>query len=251
MLNLQELPYAELKTRVRDRLAGLSAGGPPVDPRIDAPYDWLVESYRRGSEGFQLRFSEVLGELLQEVITEEGGWGASAENRLFAVVRQCGHGLVSDLHRWVEGLDPGSDRERDRLALMLKALLALGRHGTVAFWLEQHGKLRREYGALIFAGLVEQGLEVAVRYLPVLCQDDGTCGRIEAQFPALCNRFGSARVDMELGKLDEPLRSKLQGVLHGPEPVRAGVSHPAEPVAAIAGPARSSPDTRELAEALY
>lgn len=186
IVNLSGLTYRDLKQHIKDRLFGEVAGGVPIDTRGDEPvYQWLVDSFRQGSDGLQNRMTEAFKELLFEALSTSE-WNESIY-QLLDLLQLVGKELISEIYQRLTGPEIG---DSDVRAGLLKVFVAHQHKGTEAFWLNQYNLLGPEYGALVFAGLVEHGLDTAVAHFPQLAKNDHALAWLELYIPSLIDRFG-------------------------------------------------------------
>lgn len=206
-VNLADLSEAELRDVMYARLGGNPSVGPPVDSRIGRePLEWLSDQYRRGDAGLQHRMTAVLDDFLEE-LTDTSRWPDRTRHALLDLIQDCGESLVDHLHRLIrrqtflkaEGLGP------EVHAGLLKCLISNGHHATPDFWLKQFELLGSPYGALIFSGLVDHGLELAMSHLPTLSGGEEAKNYIRWLFPFLQDKFGAAAVLEQL----EQVRNRL------------------------------------------
>jgi hypothetical protein len=198
---IADLEIGELRDVIYSRLQGNPSIGPAVDPRSGPePFEWLSTEFRRGNSGLRDRMSEVLSDCLDELVTEPGRWPERTRVALLDLIQDCGAALTSKLFDMVrkqlflktEGL--GAEAH----AGLLKCLVSNGHHATPDFWMQQFEWLGPEYGALVFSGLVDHGLVVAMNELPVLCVHDEACAYVRWLWPDLMGRFGAQTVMTEL-----------------------------------------------------
>jgi hypothetical protein len=190
---LADLGFERLKQVMFDRLHGERSIGPATDPRVGPePFEWLVEHYRRGDSGLRDRMTAAIREFLAEV-TDLQRWPTRARNDLLDLIQYCGGGLVNDLHRLIrtEVLLKLPHEGPPAHAGLLKCLISLSHRGTPDFWIEQFKLLGPQYGALIFRGLMEHGLDFAVRHLPDLSADEEALTNLRLLLPVVEDRFGS------------------------------------------------------------
>lgn len=201
-VRLAELNEDELRAVMYARLQGNPAGGPPLDPRVGpAALEWLSEQYRRADAGLQHRMTAVLRDFLNE-LTDPRRWPEPVRCALLDLIQDCGEALVDDLYRIIrqrtlldaEGLGP------DAHAGLLKCLISNAHHATPEFWLEQFALLGPSFGALIFSGLIDHGLELAMSHLPTLSADPEARRYIRWLFPHIKDRYG---VQAAIQALDE------------------------------------------------
>lgn len=195
-VNLANLSEAELRDVMYARLVGNPSVGPPVDSRIgQEALEWLSDQFRRGDAGLQHRMTAVLEDFLQE-LPDTNRWPERARYALLDLIQDCGESLIDDLHRLIrqqtflnaEGL--GAEVH----AALLKCLISNGHHATPDFWIKQFDVLGPPYGALIFSGLVDHGLELAMSHLPALSGDEEAKTYIRWLFPHSQDKFGAAAV---------------------------------------------------------
>jgi hypothetical protein len=194
--SLTDLDFERLKQVMFDRLHGEQSIGPATDPRGGPePFEWLVEQFQRGDSGLRDRMTVVMREFLAE-LTDLQRWPTRARNDLLDLIQYCGSGLVDELHRLIraETLWKLPYEGPPAHAGLLKCLISLGRRGTPDFWVEQSQLLGPPYGALIFRGLMEHGLEFAVRHLPELSADAEALVNLRLLLPIVEDRFGSETV---------------------------------------------------------
>jgi hypothetical protein len=196
VVNLAELAADELREVMYARLQGNLAGGPAVDPRVGpAAFEWLGDEYQRADAGTQHRMTAILRDFLCE-LTDTQRWPEPARWALLDLIQDCGEALVDDLYRMIrqralldaEGLGP------DAHAGLLKCLISNGHHATPEFWLDQSQTLGPAYGALIFSGLIDHGLELAMSHLPQLSSEPEARTYIRWVFPHLKDRYGTSAV---------------------------------------------------------
>ncbi len=197
VINLSRLSRAQLKSTMRNRLHGLSAGGPLVDRRLGPePYEWLLQEYKSGKDRLRDWMEGILREFLEE-LPDPAKWDEEARANLFVLLQLCGANLSEDVQRLVRTrrlLDPESGGGPDLHAGLLKCLMALGHKENPRFWMTEFKMLGHDYGALIFAGLAEHGVEEATKNLLKLCRSQTAAGLIRSFVPNLIDRFGKERV---------------------------------------------------------
>jgi hypothetical protein len=185
-----------------DRLHGLRTLGPAIDARLGpAPFNWLIDEFRRGDSGLRDRMTEVLRRFLGDV-GDLQVWPASARDNLLDVIQDCGEELVDDIRRLVR-MRALLDQPAAGVSAhggLLKCLLSLRHYGTPEFWLDQYRIIGPKSGALIFTGLIEHGLDTATVHLPELCADAEACRYIMLTIPVLQDRFGTAAVTIAFQK---------------------------------------------------
>lgn len=194
--SLTDLPFEQLKRVMFARLHGEQSFGPITDPRVGLePFEWLVEQFQRGDTGLRDRMTAVMGEFLNELADLEA-WPAPARSNLLDVLQDCGDALVDDIRRLIriQTLLKLAGAGAPAHAGLLKCLISLEHRETPEFWMEQFNLLGPEYGALIFSGLLDHGLDVAVRRLPHLCRHDHALQQIRLLLPVLQDEFGTERV---------------------------------------------------------
>ena len=126
----------------------------------------------------------VIREFLRE-LSDAALWPADARSNLLDLIQDCGDPelLGDDIRALI--------RQRSLLDLppagpvahagLLKCLIALGNRQTPEFWHQQLEILGGEYGALVFSGLIEHGIETAARSLSEVAagvQDDNRQPRV-------------------------------------------------------------------------
>lgn len=189
---LSDLSELQLRQVIYARLQGDPSIGPPFDPRVGPdPLAWLSDQYRRGDAGLQHRMTAVLRDCLAE-LPDTQRWPEQTRCALLDLIQDCGESLIDDLLRLIrqralldaEGLGP------DAHAGLLKCLISNGHRVTPEFWFEQLALLGPRYGALIFSGLIDHGLDIAMRQLPALSADPEARQQIRWLFPHLKDRYG-------------------------------------------------------------
>jgi hypothetical protein len=200
-----------------DRLHDHQSIGPPIDPRGDYPaHLWLVEQYRLGADGLDgLRDRmDMVAEEFVANLTDTTEWPREARVSLLDMVQECRMDLNA-----VETLIRGGalleiqDAGRDAHASLLKSSLAVGHRRSPDFWLEQLGLLENDYGALIFGGLLEHGIETAAEYLPRCCASEDAIAHMDLLIPALVDKYGldivGSAVERQLDSLLPDARTQL------------------------------------------
>ena len=212
---LNSFSSERLKVVMFDRLHGYQSIGPQIDPRGDYPaHLWLVEQYRLGTDGLRDRMAFVAEEFVAN-LTDTTEWPREARVSLLDMVQECRMNLnaVETLIRSHELLDT-SKAGHDAHASLLKSSLALGHKRDPDFWLEQLGMLGNDYGALIFGGLLEHGLEKATEYLPRCCASDDAIAHMDLLIPALVDQYGldiiGSAVERQLDNLLPDARTQLK-----------------------------------------
>ncbi len=198
---IADLEIGDLRDVMYARLQGNPSIGPAVDPRSGPePFEWLSTEFCRGSSGLRDRMSAVLGDCLDELVTEPGRWPEPTRVALLDLIQDCGASLTSKLFDMVRQQvflktdGPGAETH----AGLLKCLISNGHHATPDFWMQQLECLGPEYGALVFSGLVDHGLVIAMDELPVLCAHDEARNYVRWLWPDLMDRFGAQAVVIEL-----------------------------------------------------
>ena len=134
---------------------------------------------------------EFLGQL-----TDDSKWQRETRIRFLDFVQDCGDGIVGDIRTMVRGKmllqcpDEILPARRELQAQLLKCLISCGGLRDEKFWLDQFGVLGPEYGAVIFSGLTDCSLEVAMKHLPILCINDEAFGFCRWLFPQLVHDHG-------------------------------------------------------------
>jgi len=212
---LTDLSFEDLKEVMLERLHGHQSVGPPIDPRGDySAHLWVVEQYRVGTDGLRDRMAIVAEEFVAN-LTDTTEWPREARVNLLDMVQECRMGLeaVERLIRSGELLEV-QDAGRDAHAGLLKSSLALGHKRSPDFWLEQLGLLGNDYGALIFGGLVEHGIERAAEYLPRCCASEDAIANMDLLISALVNQCGldivGSAVESQLDNLLPEARPRLK-----------------------------------------
>ncbi len=208
---LSDLSEPQLREVIYARLQGDPSIGPPCDPRVGPdPLAWLSDQYRRSDAGLQHRMTAVLRDFLAE-LPDTRQWSKQARCALLDLIQDCGEPLIDDLLRLTrqrelldaEGLGP------DAHAGLLKCLISNGHRVTPEFWFEQFTFLGPRYGALIFSGLIDHGLDIAMRQLPTLSADPEAGQQIRWLFPHLKDKYGVQAVrealDARQGSLNEEI----------------------------------------------
>jgi hypothetical protein len=230
-ISLEDLSATKLTRVVYDLLQDPSLVKPYYyPPEGKEGFEWLAERFHLDRGPFRVRLAEILRGFLRELQDLER-WPPSARDNLLAVVQLCGSSLDplvgNEIYERVGFLEPRNEDEKRLLAGLLKCLIALEHKGWPGFWRAQSEKLGPRYGALIFAGLVEQGLKEAAQDLPRLCYDEEALGWIELLLPALYDRFGRpAVVSALLAQVDQmpsAARQRLLG-LREEQQVAAAIS---------------------------
>jgi hypothetical protein len=239
---LARLTTDELRDVIRQRLHGRRSIGPPVDVRVGPEaFEWLSEEFRRGDAGLQHRMTAVLRDFLGELADVER-WPEEARFALLDLIQDCGEGLVDDLFRMIrqQTLLRPADLGPDAHAGLLKCLIANGHHATPEFWLEQFHLLGPDYGALIFSGLVDHGLELAMGHLPELTVNDEARQYVRWLFPHLKDKFGVQTVVDALDRQQERLAKETYRLYRSDLGMPVGGCEPDESVAAGSRVAKSS-----------
>jgi hypothetical protein len=194
---LANVEYDSLRRLVFDVLHGTAVIGPPPDPRRGIrPFEVLSDLFQRADRVVRSRVTEILREFLYELI-DTAVWPAQARWDLLDLVQDCGHdGVVDDIRVLIrqKTLYQAADIGAAGHAGLVKCLLSLGALSTPEWWLEQFDLLGKDYGALIFSGLVEHGLDEAVSRLPMLCDSDHALQEMRLLIPSLVDEFGLERV---------------------------------------------------------
>ena len=144
----------------------------------------------------------LLGDFLEE-LPDTNRWPERARIAVLDLIQDCGESLIEHLHRLIrqrtflraEGLGPEAH------AALLKCLMSNGHHATPEFWLAQSEVLGPEYGALIFSGLIDHGLDLAMNHLPRLCAHEEAKSYVRWLFPHLKDTFGVAVVLEQLERI--------------------------------------------------
>lgn len=173
-MTLENLPLEELRETMGKRLHGYQTSGPRIGSTGNSvAYLWLVKQYKKGSDGLRDRMGKITEGFLRDtyVLYDLEKWPDDARWNLLDF---CGQSRIGKEH--IEGLIYSCvplkipDKGIQYHAELLKCLQNIGDTYTEAFWLNQFGKLGDYYGAMIFRGLMEQGLPVAARNLVACCQ---------------------------------------------------------------------------------
>ena len=214
---LAGLSHEELREVMYSRLQGYPSIGPVADLRAGPePFEWLSEQFQHADAGLQHRMTSVLRGFLDELTNTER-WPEGSRCALLDLLQDCGETLIDDLFRLirqqdllgVEGL--GADAH----AGLLKCLISNGHHVTAEFWLEQFELLGPPYGALVFSGLVDHGVELAMSHLPQLSSDREAKQRIRWLFPHLKDRYGVQAVTAALDAQRERLPNETYLLYRG------------------------------------
>lgn len=199
---LGEMEYSALRQLMFDVLHGTQVLGPPLDPRSGIrPFEQLSEVCLRGDRVVRRRIAQVIREFLYELVDIEA-WPEDARGDLLDFVQDCGDEVVEDLRTLVRQktlLDAAAIGPPGHAGL-LKCMLSLGAYSTPAWWLEQFDLLGPDYGALMFSGLVEHGLDHATGQLPKLCASDLAAREIAMLIPGLVDQYGLDRVQEAFAK---------------------------------------------------
>jgi hypothetical protein len=207
-ISLADLSADDLSQAIYNRLRGHAGVGPPVDPRVGPePYRWLVEQFEHGDAGLQVRLTAVMRDFLRELPSQPERWPRDLRFALLDWIKAAGHLLVDDLHRLAT---EGAFLQNESLGVeahagLLKCLLALGCLESPEFWLDQLPQLGADYGALIFRGLAEHDLILAMRHLPQLAADAEARHMIRWGLPWLQNKYGLHDVLRQLKAVREQL----------------------------------------------
>jgi hypothetical protein len=223
---LADLDIGRLRDVIYSRLQGNPSIGPAVDPRSGPEaFEWLAKEFRRGDSGLRDRMSEVLSDCLDELVTQPDRWPERTRVALLDLIQDCGEALTSKLFAMVrqQTFLKAKGLGAEAHAGLLKCLISNGHRATPDFWLQQFDRLGPEYGALIFSGLVDHGLAVAMNQLPVLCAHAEARGYVRWLWPDLMDRFGTQAVMAEL----EQQRPRLSAETY--ELFRRDLLHPNEP----------------------
>ncbi len=194
---LANVEYVALRRLVFDVLHGTAVIGPAPDPRRGIrPFERLSDLFRRADRVVRGRITETIREFLYE-LADTSRWPPEARWDLLDLVQDCGHdGVVDDIRVLIrqKTLYQAADIGAAGHAGLVKCLLSLGALSTPEWWLEQFDLLGKDYGALIFSGLVEHGLDEAVSRLPMLCDSDHALQEMRLFIPGLVDEFGLERV---------------------------------------------------------
>jgi hypothetical protein len=231
VLDLSQLDFEDLKGVLRDRLHGLDAGGPPIDPHGNEPvYQWILDTYGRADRRVQDRLLLALKDLLGE-LPDEQAWPRPAAQELLGLLQRCGRELapsIRDLARSGQLIQSRPNDGRDIQALLLKPLIAAGDPATVTFWKEQLNLLGPTYGALIVSAMLPHGLDRTLReLLPDVTADERASQWLVLLLPTLHERCGGMEAVREafrshLAGATEPGRSILARALR----IQPGTSLP-------------------------
>lgn len=198
---MQQLSFDELKQVMYDRLHGHQSIGPPIDPRGDIePNVWLVEQYRRGTDALRDRMTAT-AEQFVERLTEIATWPRDARVSLLDLIQDNAMPMetVKRLIR-SRALLNLPELGPEAHAALLKCTLGQGSRYSPDFWMEQLDLLGENYGALIFGGLLEHGLNAAVDELPRCCASQNAIDQMLLVIPALVDRFGLEAVCDAFGR---------------------------------------------------
>jgi hypothetical protein len=123
-------------------------------------------------------------------------WPSDARTNLLDMVMDCGMDLEQVQHMirakallHTPGAGPSAH------AGLIKCAMKAGCKYSIEFWHEQLWLLGDDYGALIFGGLLEHGLDEAVRNLPFCCASDTAVSQMALLIPALVDKFGVSAVE--------------------------------------------------------
>ncbi len=199
---LGEMAYDELRQLVFDVVHGTRTLGPPLDPRLGVrPFERLAEVCLRGDRVVRERLAQILREFLAALVDTQT-WPEDARADLLNLIQDCGAEVLEDLRTLVrqKTLLDAAAIGRPGHAGLLKCMLSLGAYATPGWWLEQSQLLGEDYGALVFSGLVEHGLEAATAHLPTFCASPVATREIAILIPGLIDQFGLERVRDALAK---------------------------------------------------
>jgi len=214
---IADLGFDRLKEVMCNRLHGAQSIGPPCGPRGGpAPYEWLVDEFRRGDSGLRDRMTAVMRDFLPKV-ADHHAWPKDARYELLDLVQECGEGVVDEVRGLIDTQAFLPDDAAGHAGL-LKCLISLGHLETPDFWMEQSRIIDPRYGALVFRGLAEHSLELAADALPELCGDSEALANIGFFLRALQERVGvsevfwvfTAAIDALPGEVAQVLRDHLQ-----------------------------------------
>ena len=214
---LSHLLPADLKMGMRYQLQGISSIGPVIDRRMGPePYEWLAQQYNSGDENLHKRMEEIIQEFLDE-LPNPHQWEDEALANLFTLIQLCGQPLARDIDNLLESrrlLDLDRGGSRDLHARLLKCWLGLEIEAGPEFWMKQYEYIGDDYGALIFAGLIEDGLTTATNRLADLCRSEEAANWILMYIPYLIEWFGKDTVIAafipELNKISTLLRNQFE-----------------------------------------
>ena len=175
--NLVRLDDDGLEQAMRNRLHSLSSVGPPIERRGNEEYgfEWLSTIYQDASPNLRTRMTVVMSKFIDE-LHDPQKWNEPAYVSLFGLLQTSGDGLVDKILTYVQNDElikqRGEGDGKDVHAGLVKALLAQKYSGTPDFWEHQLDLLGEDYGALIFAGMEQHGLDKAVGLLPRISKSD-------------------------------------------------------------------------------
>jgi len=190
-IDLSALSLEKLREVMFDRLHGHQSLGPALDRYGDTPpYLWLVDEYGLGGDRLRSWMARIAEDFAGE-LTDIEVWPPDARENLLDLAQECG--LAQETVRRLVGTKALLDHPNggpDAHASLLKCSLEQDQRRSVPFWLEQLELLGDDYGALIFGGLLEHGLDTAAKYLPKCCASEEATIHMSLVIPALVARHG-------------------------------------------------------------
>jgi len=211
------LSLRDLKGRLRERLHGHDAFGPPISRQTDeTPERWLIELYRGADDQrFRSRFATALGQLLRECATQRDWEDDAVANLLFLVQDAAPERALRDVQKQVEQelLLSRGERGRELHALLLACLPALGDWPDPDFWLDQLGKVGLEFGPMIFVRLVHGYGQDAFDYLPRLIATEEAVDNLVLAAPEMASVLGEGAMKREFAAALPRLSSRLRAGL--------------------------------------
>jgi len=215
---LSALALDEFSSVMSERLHGHQSLGPAIDAHGDTPaYLWLVDEHDLGSERLRSWMDGVAERFVNE-LPDMDKWPDRARANLLDLAQACGlaHSAVRRLIR-TEALLQHPAGGPDVHAGLLKCSLGQGNRRSVSFWLEQLELLGDDYGALIFGGLLEHGLDAAAAHLSKCCVSEEAAIHMSLVIPALVDRHGLRKVvqalDGPMAQLGDAARAELAEAL--------------------------------------
>lgn len=217
-VDLGALSLEQVGQVMLDRLHGHQSLGPALDPYGDTPpYLWLVDEYGVGSDRLCSWMARIAEEFAADM-TDTEAWPPEARENLLDLAQECGlaRKAVARLIDTKALLDHPRGGQEAHAALLKCSLEQVDRR-SVPFWLEQLKVLGDDYGALIFGGLLEHGLQTAAAHLADCCASDEAVANMSLVIPALVARYGLDEVVEELqgplAQLPDPAGNELTRAL--------------------------------------
>ena len=212
---MDDLNRAELRQVILDRLNGLPSIGPTIDVRCGPlPYEWLSDEYANAEESTRNHMMNILCEFIEGLVNYNA-WSKSACANLFGLIQECeSPELFAPIHNTLHSLSRDNDvNSKDIRAGLIKCLIAFNHRFVPQYLHYQLDCLGSDYGAVIFAAMLNHGLDEATDLIPKFAGSRNAVNWLCLYRSNLYCQFGQKLVQdafrRVLDKVPEPARSAL------------------------------------------